>query len=107
MQQWEVTYLAAATNNVRGMIDEANKLASQGWEPVGITSADKTIGLNSNILIFKRPILDPPPSPSSGDEWQEDPTGRFDKRRWDGKVWTAETAMMDAKTLHVDPPRMD
>lgn len=103
LTQWEITYVAAATNNVVAMIEAANKLGAEGWEPVGITSADKTIGLNSNVLIFKRPLT-PPAPPQSMDEWQDDPTGRFDKRRWNGSVWTAEVAMMEAKTLHVDPP---
>lgn len=101
--QWEITYVQASTNSVQSMIDAANTLGAEGWEPVGITSADRTLGLNTNVLIFKRPLT-PPPPPTSDDEWQDDPTGRFDKRRWNGKVWTAQTAMMEAKTLHVDPP---
>lgn len=104
--QWEFMYIQASTNNMVKVQEEANRFGALGWEPVGIASADKTIGINSNVLILKRPILDPPPSPSSAEEWQPDPTGRFDKRRWNGRVWTAETAMMEAKTLHVDPPRM-
>lgn len=106
LQQWEFLYLQAQVNMMAKVQDEAMKLGALGWEPVGIASADKTLGLNSNVIIFKRPIIDPPPPPISSDEWQEDPTGRFDKRRWDGRVWTAEAAMMEAKTLHVDPPSM-
>ena len=105
MPQWEITYVQAATLGMKGLIEAANRLGAEGWEPIGITSADKTLGMNSNILVFKRELT-PPPSPSSDEEWQDDPTGRFDKRRWNGQVWTAETAMMEAKTLHVDPPRM-
>lgn len=104
MAQWELTYVQASTNDVQAMIDAANKLGAEGWEPVGIASADRTLGLNSNLLVMKRAI-DPLPPPASDEEWQDDPTGRFDKRRWNGRVWTAETAMMEAKTLHVDPPR--
>lgn len=103
MSQWEITYVSAGTNNTGALIDAANKLGAEGWEPVGITNADKTVGFNSNMLIMRRELT-PPPPPATDDEWQDDPTGRFDKRRWNGRVWTAETAMMEAKTLHVDPP---
>jgi len=65
------------------MIDAAIKLGAEGWEPIGITSADKTVGLNSNLLILKREIVAPAP-PATSEEWQDDPTGRFDKRRWNG-----------------------
>ena len=107
MQQWEFTYLAASTVGMRKVYDEANRLGALGWEPAGIASADKTIGLNTNLIILKRPILDPLPPPATDEEWQPDPSGRFDKRRWDAveRVWTAQTAMMDAKTRHIDPPR--
>lgn len=101
--QWEITYVQSTTNTVQAMIDAANKLGAEGWEPVGITTADRTLGLNTNLLVFKRELT-PPAAPLSDEEWQTDPTGRFDKRRWNGKVWTAETAMMEAKTLHIDPP---
>lgn len=106
MQQWEFTYLQASTLNLVKLHDEANRLGALGWEPVGATSADKTIGLNSNVLIFKRPIESPLPAATSDEEWQDDPSGRFDKRRWDAAsgLWSAEVAMMEAKTLHVDPP---
>lgn len=108
MRQWEYMYVQASTTSgsLQKTIDETNRFGAIGWEVVGITTADRTIGANTNLLILKREILDPPPPPASADEWQDDPAGRFDKRRWDGQVWTAETAMMEAKTLHVDPPRM-
>jgi hypothetical protein len=103
-RQWEVTYIHAITNDVQTLIDAANKLGAEGWEPMGFTSAvEKGIGLSSNLLIFKRKVVAPPP-PESAEEWQDDPTGRFDKRRWNGTVWTAETAMIAAQTLHIDPP---
>lgn len=106
--QWEFRYLEASTLQMDHLQDEANRLGALGWEPVGVASADRTMGLNSNVIIFKRPIHSPPPAPATDEEWQDDPTGRFDKRRWDAaqRLWTAETAMMEAKTLHVDPPRM-
>lgn len=110
MQQWEFMYLATSTSTggMKQLMDEANKLGSLGWEPVGVASADRTIGLNSNMIILKRPIENPPPPPDSAEEWQADPTGRFDKRRWHAAlgVWTAETAMMEAKTRHIDAPKM-
>ena len=93
---------------MKAIVEEANKLGGVGWEMVGIASADKTVGFNSNIVVLKRPISAPPARPDSDEDWQPDPTGRFDKRRWDAVlgVWTAETAMMEAKSMHVDPPHM-
>ena len=106
MRQWEFMYLQGSTLQMPKIMDEANKLGALGWEPVGIMSADKTLGLNAIVVIMKRAIEPGLPGPDSSDDWQADPSGRFDKRRWDPKlqVWTAETAMMEAKTLHVDPP---
>lgn len=103
MRQWEHTYVQGNTVDTQAIKDAANRLGAEGWELVGITSVDRTIGLNSNLLWFKREVV-PPPAPAVDDEWQDDPLGRFDKRRWNGEVWTAETAMMEKKTLHTDPP---
>lgn len=104
MNQW---YIQAHTNDIVRTMEETNRMGAIGWEVVGITTADRTIGMNTNVLILKRPIDSVPPPPSTDDEWQQDPTGRFDKRRWDAEVqlWTAQTAMMEAKTTHIDPPR--
>jgi len=108
MQQWEFLYLDAYTNNMKRTAEEASRLAALGWEPVGVASADRTIGLNTNMLIFTRAIVTPPAAPATDEEWQEDPTGRFDKRCWDAELgwWTAQVAMMEAKTTHIDAPRM-
>jgi hypothetical protein len=104
--QWEYTYIQAPTGSTKQVVESANKLGGLGWELVGLTSPDKTIGFNSNLLLFKRPLSNVPPPPATDEDWQEDPTGRFDKRRWDPalRVWTAETATMADKTMHVDPP---
>ena len=67
--QWEVTYVQASTNSVVAMIEAANKLGAEGWEPIGITTADRTLGLNTNLLIMRRPIEDVPPAPDSDEEW--------------------------------------
>ena len=108
MQQWEIMYLDAYTNNMKRVAEEASRLGALGWEPVGIASADKTLGLNVNMLNLKCPITPPPPPPATNEEWQPDPTGRYDKRRWDAElgVWTEQVAMMEAKTTHIDSPRM-
>jgi hypothetical protein len=106
MQQWEFMYVQVLTGSMHTAQEEADKLGALGWEPVGIASADKTLGFNANLLIFKRPIESPLPPPDTDDAWQDDPSGRFDKRKWnpDLRLWTAETAMMAKKTMHVDPP---
>lgn len=103
MRQWEHTYVQGNTVELGPMKDAANQLGAEGWELVGITSVDRTIGMNTNLMVFKREVV-PPPDPRSDEEWQVDPCGRFDKRRWDGRVWTAQVAMMDKKTRHVDSP---
>lgn len=105
MRQWEHTYVQGNTLDLNAIRNASNKLGALGWELVGVTSVDKTIGMNANLLWFKREV-EAPPDPATDEEWQDDPTGRYDKRRWDGTVWTAETAMMEAKTLHTDSPAL-
>ena len=102
-------YISANTMSMDMMQDQANKFGAVGWEPVGMASADKTVGFNSNILVLKRRITNPPPPPAVNEDWHPDPTGRFEKRRWDTTlyVWTAETATVSTKKQHVDPPHMN
>lgn len=106
VEQWEMTYIQADTFSVDTLVEAANKLAAVGWEPVGLAGIDKTIGINKTAMLLKRRITDPIPPATTDEIWQEDPTGRFDKRRWNPrlKVWTAETATVADKSLHVDAP---
>lgn len=104
MAQWEFMYLQASTNQMATIKDYANRLGALGWEPVGMASADKTVGMNSNVLILKREItpdnqLAPP---ATADEWQRDPSGRHEGRRWSGRQWTAD--VVDGRKQSVDPP---
>lgn len=104
MAQWEIQYVQVSTNRMDMFMDAANRLGALGWEPVGITSADKTIGLNSNVVIFKRPISNPPAPSTSEVEWQPDPTGRHERRRWTWRGWGAEC--VNGRDGVVDPPDM-
>lgn len=102
MAQWEFMYLSASTNQMAAIKDYANRLGALGWEPVGMASADKTVGMNSNVLILKREIVDQLPRPETNAEWQPDPSGRHEFRRWSHRGWTADVA--DGKKRSVDPP---
>lgn len=104
-QQWEFTFVQVNTTQMGLAMEQANKLGALGWEPVGIASADKTIGMNSNVLIFKRPVVPlPPPPDMTQDTFLEDPSGRFDRRRWNGQEWTAEAGMLADRKVVIDPP---
>lgn len=105
MEQWEFNYVQVSTNDMASAMREANRLGALGWEPVGIASADRTIGLNSNVLIFKRPVRPlPPPADQRQDAFLEDPSGRYDRRRWNGRAWTAEVGMLADRQVKIDPP---
>lgn len=102
--QWEFFYIQVNTNDMEGAKGLATRLGALGWEPVGIASADKTLGLNSNVLTFKRPITDPLPPAATDAEWQPDPSGRNEQRRWIRRGWTAD--VMNRGKIGIDPPTM-
>jgi hypothetical protein len=88
------------------MQPELIRLGAEGWEAVTSAGTDKTLGLNALVIILKRQIV-PPPSPPAGTQpgWYDDPCGRWEKRYWDGSVWTAHVADLSGKKQKIDPPQ--
>lgn len=86
--QWEYTEVTGATINIDAWVLQLNGLGSLGWEVVGITAVDPTIGLNSYTALLKRQVLDWPAPATAAADWYPDPTGRFVVRYWDGLRWT-------------------
>lgn len=70
------------------MVLQLNGLGSLGWEVVGITAVDPTLGLNSYTALLKRPLMGWPEPADTAPAWQPDPTGRFARRYWDGLRWS-------------------
>lgn len=84
---WEYKIVSTPT----GMVDlevELAALGSLGWEAVGVTSSDKTIGLNEIVVLLKREAPGYPPHDNTAAVWAKDPSGRFEQRFWDGLRWT-------------------
>lgn len=105
MAQWEYMRLKTYTNTPIG--DTLNLAGAEGWEVVGFASADKTIGLNAVMVVCKRECVSPPPPADVTAAWHDDPTGRFDKRYWDGRQWSAHVGRVGPpKENAVDPPTM-
>lgn len=104
--QWEYTYLSAGTGGRALMNQHLNRLGAEGWEVVGFASADKTIGVNSITALLKRRLVAPPPPADLEPAWHDDPCGRFDKRYWNGEVWTAQVGRAADKSVHLDPPSL-
>jgi hypothetical protein len=80
--------LTDGTNALDRWLLVLNAYGSLGWEVVGITAADPTIGANCYTAVLKRaaPSLPPPADTAVG--WRPDPSGRFQVRHWDGVRWT-------------------
>lgn len=103
--QWEYTRVEVGTNVQERMIRELNRLGAEGWEVIGVAAADRTLGLNSVIVLAKRPIVAPSPPADITPGWQTDPCGRWEVRYWDGARWTAHVANRVEKRMEIDPPQ--
>ncbi len=88
VDQWEYTYVDASTNAMPALNAMLNKLGLVGWEVVGFASADRTIGLNAIMAVLKRRVVAPAPPEPGDPAWYADPTGRFERRYFDGAFWT-------------------
>jgi hypothetical protein len=105
LQQWEHRVVHTATSSA-SLQDELVRLGAQGWEAIGITGVDKTIGINALMAIVKRQIVPPPPLPDgTAADWYDDPCGRWERRHWDGTAWTAHVANIASKARGIDPPQ--
>lgn len=100
---WEFHTVTVSTNTLEEVLHmQLNALGSLGWETVGLSAADPTIGTNRIIVLLKRRIA-PWPSPAGSEGgWHPDPTGRFATRYWDGLRWTEHVS--DGTTQTTDFP---
>lgn len=100
---WEYKRLAFLTNSINeDFILPLNAAGTLGWEAVGITAADPTLGFNQIVVLLKRPIPAWPAPPTSEAAWHSDPTGRFATRYWDGIRWSEHVS--DGTTQTTDFP---
>ncbi|HEY8058247.1 MAG TPA: DUF2510 domain-containing protein, partial [Acidimicrobiales bacterium] len=102
---WEYADVAVDITSLKAVTDVLNDLGAQGWEVVS-TTAFANISANKLIVLAKRRILSPPPPDNPAAAWHDDPTGRFDKRYWDGRFWSAHVGNAHPKVLEKDPPTM-
>lgn len=98
---WEYTEVTEPTTAVgyERLIKQLNEAGSVGWEVVGVLSADKTVGFNSNTAILKRRTMPFPAPPAPAPAWNADPTGRFERRFWDGLRWTQHVTSGGATSI--------
>lgn len=85
---WEYCQVTEWTSQIDALMLQLNALGSIGWQAVGITAADPTIGLNSYTVILKRPAAGWTEPADLTAAWCPDPTGRHVQRYWDGLRWT-------------------
>lgn len=96
--QWEYMEITGATININEWVLRLNGMGSLGWEVVGITAVDPTIGLNSYTALLKRQLLGWPAPADTSPAWHPDPTDRFDRRYWDGLHWSQHVSNADGTT---------
>jgi hypothetical protein len=106
---WEYQHIVASTlaADVDAVTAKLNELGALGWQVVGFASADPTIGVNA-VIVYVGRRLEPPAPAGDGQPaaWLADPTGRFEKRYWNGSHWTAHVADTSKRAMTIDPPTM-
>lgn len=105
MQQWEHRVVSATTNDQTALEHELVKLGAEGWEVVGVSGVDRTIGMNAVVCVVKRPVVPPPPPDDIAEGWKPDPVNRWEVRYWNGQTWTAHVANKEPKKQGLDPPQ--
>lgn len=106
MRQWEHLVISSAGGAALATQPELTRLGAEGWEVVGTAGTDKTLGLNALVLVLKREIVPPAPLPDGTPaEWYDDPCGRWERRYWNGRVWTAHVASFSEKKRDIDAPQ--
>jgi len=106
---WEYFQVAVDIPSLKELTDVLNELGAQGWEVVTTTTTVKTfanVSGNKILILAKRRLLRPPPPQAPDAGWHDDPTGRFDKRYWDGRFWSVWVGTIDPKSTDKDPPTM-
>lgn len=104
VDQWEYSYLTIESNRHEKLVQVLNDLGVEGWQLVTTDDIDPTIGTNSILAVVRRPIEPLPPPPTLTEDWYPDPSGRFDKRYWNGRAWTFHVGRSADKSTHRDPP---
>jgi len=102
--RYEYSYLAVAGSQMNKLVQRLNDLGVEGWQLVTTNDVDPTIGVNSILAMIRRPIETLPPPSEAVEGWYPDPSGRFDKRFWNGRAWTFHVARQVDKSTHRDPP---
>lgn len=105
MQQWEQRVIHATSSNWKTLDKELQRLGAEGWEAVSVAGSDKTVGVNALMVIVRRQLVPPAPPAAVEAEWHPDPCGRWDKRYWNGQVWTAHVANVETRERGLDPPQ--
>lgn len=99
---WQYLSISVGSSDHAGLRARLDTLGALGWEAVGVSNNDPTIGMNTIIVLLKR-WVEPWPAPDEvAPGWKPDPTSRFPLRWWDGSRWT-EGVHRDGQTL-VDFP---
>lgn len=99
---WQyMTVFAGSTDHAR-LRTQLDNLGAIGWEAVGVSNNDPTIGMNTLVVLLKRWVEPWLPPADTTPSWGPDPTGRFPLRWWDGQRWT-EGVHVDGKNS-VDYP---
>jgi len=102
---WEYSDIAVDLTSLKAVTDALNELGAQGWEVIS-TTAFSSVSANKLLVLAKRRLLSPAPPEDPAAGWYDDPTGRFDKRYWDGRFWSAHVGNSCPKSLEKDPPTM-
>lgn len=101
---WEYAFLFVHSNRWEQLVERLNDVAVEGWELVTAHELDPSLGANQILAWIRRPVEPLPPPPATGAEWYPDPSGRFDKRYWNGRAWTFHVGRVSDKSTHRDPP---
>lgn len=105
MQQWEHRVVATATA-AASLQDELVRLGGEGWEAVAVAGVDKTLGMNALMAVLRREVVPPAALPEgTAADWYDDPCGRWERRYWNGVMWTAHVVKMATKERGLDPPQ--
>ena len=100
----EYSYVQVGSNGVRKLVEVLNDLATDGWQLVTMDDVDRSLGANSLTAVVRRVIEPLPLPPALDEEWYPDPSGRWDKRFWNGRAWTYHVARVADETIHRDAP---
>ena len=103
--QWEYLHLQPMLNEKGRIRRRLNQLGAEGWEAISL-AVDKGLSITGMNVLLRRPILAPDPPTDLIAAWHPDPTGRFEKRYWDGQFWTVHVANITDERVDEDPPTM-